>query len=265
MKPMLLKTIPRLLLSAILTGMAAQAYADVLELKNGSVLNGKYVGGTAGTVRFEALGSMQVIATGDIIALTFTTPASAKPATAAPPAAAAPVAAAPTAVPAAATAKSVTLPAGTTLLVRMMDSISSKNAAGTKFTTKLEYNLASGGVVAVKGGTIIYGKVQSSTQARRAFGKSTLDLRLAQMVVGGQPVPVMTSGFQQAGENSIKKAARGAAVGAAIGAIADDDAGKGAAIGATASLLKKGETVTVPPNTLLEFTLSQPVTIQLAP
>ena len=41
-------------------------------------------------------------------------------------------------------------------------------------------------------------------------------------------------------------------------------AGKGAAIGATASLLKKGQTITVPPGALLEFTLTQPVTLRLA-
>jgi hypothetical protein len=41
-----------------------------------------------------------------------------------------------------------------------------------------------------------------------------------------------------------------------------DGAGKGAAIGATASLLKKGQTVTIPPGRLLEFTLTQPVTVR---
>jgi hypothetical protein len=249
--------IPTALLALALGGTAV--HGDVLELKNGQVLNGKYTGGTAGTVRFETSGGLQVIETSQIVALTFTTPAT----TSATPAAAAPTAApaGTPATPPAAAPKTVTLPAGTTLLVRMMDSISSKNPAGTKFTTKLEYDLAVGGAVAIKGGTVIYGKVQSSTQAKRARGKSTLDLRLAEAVVNGQPVPLVTSGFQEAGEASIKKAAKGAAVGAAIGAIADDEAGKGAAIGATASLLKKGETVTVPPGTLIEFTLTQPVSI----
>jgi len=244
-----------ILLTVLALSATAPARADVLELKNGTALNGKYVGGTAGTIRFETSSGVQVLETSKAIALTFTTaPAAAATATA--PAAVA---------PAATQAKSVTLPAGTTLLVRMVDSVSSQKPAGTKFTTKLEYDLPAGGVVAVKGGTVIYGVVQSSTQAKRARGKSTLDLRLAQLVVGGQPVPIVSSGFQQAGEASIKKAAKGAAAGAAIGAIADNEAGKGAAIGATASLLKKGETVTVPPGTLLEFSLTQPVTITLAP
>ena len=233
-----------------LLGLGGSAHADILELKNGSVLNGKYVGGTAGTVRFEMNAGLQVVPISDIIALTFTSSSGS---------AAAPSAPSPVAAP-----SSVTLPNGTTLLVRMMDSVSSRSSRGANFTTKLEYDLVANGVVAVRAGTIIYGKVQSSTQARRAFGKSTLDIRLASMVPYGSPVPISTSGFQQAGEASIKKAARGAAAGAAIGGIVDggDGAGKGAAIGATASLLKKGQTITIPPGTLLEFTLTQPVTVR---
>jgi hypothetical protein len=199
---------------------------------------------------------VQVVETAKIIALTFTTSSAAAPAAGAP--AAAPAAAAPAPV------ANVTLPAGTMLLVRMMDSVSSKSAQGANFTTKLEYDLVVNGVTAVKAGTVVYGKVQSATQAKRARGKSTLDIRLAQLAVAGSPVPIVTSNFQQAGEASIKKAARGAAAGAAIGAIADggEGAGKGAAIGATASLIKKGETVTIPPGALLEFTLSQPVAVK---
>ena len=147
----------------------------------------------------------------------------------------------------------------------MMDSVSSRSSAGANFTTKLEYNLVADGVVAIPAGTVIYGKVQSSTQARRAFGKSTLDLRLAQMVIGGSPVPIATSGFQQAGEASIKKVAKAATVGAIIGNnTGDGDGAQGAAIGAGISLLKQGQTITVPPGTLLEFTLTQPVTVRAA-
>ena len=241
-------TSPCVLVTACLA-LATAASADMLELKNGQVQNGKYAGGNASTVRFETAAGVQTIETSQIVGLTFTSSAPA------------PIASAGAGAPA--KSQSVTLPAGTTLLVRLMDSVSSKNAAGSKFTTKLEYDLAAGGTVAVKGGTVIYGKVQSSTQARRAVGKSTLDLRLAQIVSAGQPVPISTSGYQQASDASIKKAARGAGAGAAIGAIAGD-AGMGAAIGAVAGALKKGEVITITPGTLLEFTLQQPVTIQVA-
>jgi hypothetical protein len=239
-----------------LLGFGVSAFADILELKNGTVLDGKYAGGTAGTIRFENAAGLQVIETAQVIALTFTSAtAPAAPASAAPP----PVA--PSPAPAA-QPQTATLPAGTMLLVRMMDSVSSRNSPGANFTTKLEYDLAAGGSAVVKGGTIIYGRVQSSSEAGRALGRSTLDLRLSQMVIGGQPVPIMTSGYQQAGQASIAKAAKGAAAGAAIGAIAGN-AGKGAAIGATAGALTRGQTITVTPGTLLEFTLMQPVTLQL--
>ena len=250
--------------------LALAAPADVLELKNGTVLNGRYSGGTANTVRFETGGGLQVIETSQIVALTFTSSAAAATLAAAAPAAAPVVSApvtptAPAAAPApAAKAKSVTLPAGTMLLVRMIDAVSSQNPAGTPFTTKLEYDLGADGVVALKSGTTIYGKVQSSTQARRAVGRSTLDLRRSQIAVGGQPVPILTSGHKEAGQASIAKAAKGAGAGAAIGAIAGD-AGKGAAIGATAGALMRGQTITVAAGALLEFTLTQPVTIPVAP
>lgn len=201
-------------------------------------------------MRFDTNAGQQIIERSQIVALTFSsqTPAAAGAATAAP------IAAAPQAA-------SATLPAGTALLVRMMDSISSMNPPGANFTTKLEYDLVVNNTVVVRAGTPIYGKVQSSTQARRAIGKSTLDIRLTQIAAGGAPVPIVTSGYTQAGEESIRKAARGAAAGAAIGAIAGD-AGKGAAIGATAGALKKGETVTITPGALLEFTIVQPVTLR---
>ncbi|MFC1765571.1 hypothetical protein ACFL6U_26295 [Planctomycetota bacterium] len=245
--------------------------ADILELKNGTILNGKYVGGTPGTLRFETNEGMQVIQTAEIIAMTFTSPvgaaASSPPTETNPqppessPATTAPVAPPPPpSVP-----RKITLPTGTMLLVRMMDSVSSKNKAGTTFATKLEYDLVVDETVALKGGTKIYGKVKSSTQARRAVGRSTLDIRLVQVILDGKPTPITTSGFKAAGEASIKKAAKGALAGAAIGGIADGDDGarKGAAIGATMGALSKGQTITVPPGAMLEFNLAQPLELMI--
>jgi hypothetical protein len=148
----------------------------------------------------------------------------------------------------------------------MMDSISSRNRAGSTFTTKLEYDLVVGEYVALKGGTKIYGKVKSSTQARRAVGRSTLDIRLTQLIINGKPVPLDTSGFKAAGQASIAKAARGAAAGAIIGSVADgsDGARKGAAIGATMGALRRGQTITIPPGALLEFNLARPLELTIA-
>jgi hypothetical protein len=241
-----LTSIPVLALALACAGLRA----DVIELKNGNILNGTYRGGTAATVNFEAFGNVMQLATSDVVSLTFTTPAPAP----------APVAA-PVAAPAA-TSGPVTLPAGTLLLVRMMDGVSSRNAPGANFTTKLEYDLVANGVIVARAGTVIYGKVQSSSQARRARGRSTLDIRLVQMVPRGSPVPISTSSYKEAGEASIKKVARAAAVGAVIGNnTGDGDQGEGAAIGAGIAMLKPGQTLTIAPGTILEFTLQQPVTV----
>lgn len=249
-----------LLVAVVLSALSLRA--DVLELKNGSVLNGKYLGGSAATVRFETSTGVQVIETTSIIALTFTLPPAptTAPPTPTPPAAVAPTSTAVAPAPAA-PSPSVTLPAGTMLLVRMMDSVSSRSRPGATFTTKLEYDLVVDGRVAIKSGTLIYGKVQEAVQAGRALGRSVLDIRLSSITPSGTPIPIATSNYAEAGEASIKKAAGGAAMGAAIGAIAGD-AGTGAAIGATASLLKRGQTVTIPPGTLLEFNLTQPLTLK---
>lgn len=245
------------------------ASADVLELKDGKTLNGKYAGGTASTVRFETSEGLQVLETSRILALTFTgagASSTAAPPAAAPPAAAPPTAASPAAAPAPAS-RSVTLPAGTTVLVRLVDAVSSRDAAGKRFTTTLETDLTVNGIVAAKAGTKAYGRVQSAEQARRFTGQSKLDLRLTELALGPNLVPLVSSGYTDAGARSVGKTAKGAAAGAAIGAIVEDDqgAGKGAAIGAVASGLKKGESVSVSPGTLLEFRLQQPVTLTPAP
>ena len=44
-----MKHIIPLVLSIAFLGSSVSARADILELKNGNVLNGKYAGGTAGT------------------------------------------------------------------------------------------------------------------------------------------------------------------------------------------------------------------------
>jgi len=235
------------------------AHADVLELKNGKVLNGTYVGGTAGTIRFETSEGVQVIETAQALALTFTGSGAAAAGSTTPPAAAPAPAPAPAGGP-------VTVPAGTTLLVRMQDGASSNDAKGKRFTTTLETDLIINGQMVAKAGTRIYGRVENAKKAGRYAGQSSLDLRLTELTVAGSMVPIVTGPYAQSGAKSMGKTARGAAAGAAIGAIADggDGAAKGAAIGAVASGVKRGQSVVVSPGTLLEFQLQQPLTVNSA-
>jgi hypothetical protein len=163
----------------------------------------------------------------------------------------------------------VTVPAGTQLLVRMIDSVdSSKNSVGSRFTASLETNVEVGGVVVAPAGSKVFGRLAQAKEAGRVAGKSQLQLELTEIVIGGTAYPVFSSDYQVSGKNSggrtAKRLVGGAGLGAVIGGIAGN-AGKGAAIGAlagtTAAVVQKGEKVSVPSETLLEFRLQQPASL----
>lgn len=165
--------------------------------------------------------------------------------------------------------KMITVPAGTTILVRMLDSVdSSKNPTGSRFTATLETNLVVNGKVIVPKGNTVYGRLAESKQAGRATGSSELTLELTDIVVHGTAYPLLTSDYSVKGSSSGKRSAKrllgGAGLGAIIGGIAGN-AGMGAAIGATAgavsSVAQKGQAVNVPSETLLEFRLQQPASL----
>jgi hypothetical protein len=171
--------------------------------------------------------------------------------------------------PAAMPQKMINVPAGTTILVRMLDTVdSSKNPPGSRFTATLETNLVVGSTVVVPKGNTVYDQLTESKQAGRATGKSELQLQLTSIVVGGTSYPLLTSDYEVKGSSSGKRTAKrllgGAGLGAAFGAIGGN-AGKGAAIGAgvgaVGSVVQKGQSVKVPSETLLEFRLQQPASL----
>src|SRR5438552_13979273 len=96
--------------------MAGAATADTLELKDGRVLKGKYLGGTQAVLRFEINGEVQTFNTTDAVALTFTSTAGRS----APAAALAPAAVPANSMASSASGEVVTIPAGQSLLVRMI-------------------------------------------------------------------------------------------------------------------------------------------------
>jgi hypothetical protein len=255
--------------------LAGIGLADTLELKDGRVLQGKYLGGTQAVLRFEVNGEVQTFPTHDLVALTFTRNSSAPAPAAAPPPQtdAVPPASAPP--PAAANSYAggdVTVPAGQSILVRMIDGVdSAKNHVGDLFHASLETDLNVNGVLVARKGTDVYGRLASSDKGGTFSGKSELQLELTRIVVDGKDYPVVSSDYnvqgKSQGSSTAKKVGGGAVAGAIIGGIAAG--GKGAAIGAAAGggagagvqILTKGDKVKVPSETLLEFRLQQPVTV----
>jgi hypothetical protein len=250
--------------------------ADTLELKDGRVLQGRYLGGTQAVLRFEVNGNTQTFNVSDIVALTFTHGSGAAalaPSADLPPAAPTALAAS-TQAPAGASG-AVTIPAGQPMLVRMIDGVdSSKNHVGDIFHASLETDLIINGAMVARKGTDVYGRLAEAKDAGHFSGSSELQLELTRMVIDGRDYPLVSSDYtlkgKGRGKNTAEKVGGGAAVGAIIGAIAGG--GKGAAIGAGAGsaagagvqVFTKGERVKVPSETLLEFRLQQPATVTVA-
>jgi hypothetical protein len=169
-------------------------------------------------------------------------------------------------------AKKITVPAGTRILIRTADSIdSSKQKAGYRFTASLETNLQADNVVVARRGTPVYGVLASASSGGKMKGSSELGLELTEIVINGTSYPLLTSTYEIQGKgegsNTTKKVGGGAGLGALIGGIAGG--GKGAGIGALAgagagtavAATKKGQQLSIPSESLLEFRLAQPVAL----
>jgi hypothetical protein len=183
----------------------------------------------------------------------------------------APLNAAPTAaaVAAAQGTKKIYVPAGTRILIRTIDSIdSTKQKTGDRFTASLETNLVVDNIVVAPRGTKVYGRLVSAESAGRMKGSSELTLELTDIVLKGTAYPLLTSTYEVKGKgeggNTAKKVIGGAGLGALIGGIAGG--GKGAGIGAlvgggagtAVAASKKGQQLSIPSESLLEFRLQQP-------
>ncbi|MGA7922243.1 MAG: hypothetical protein WCA38_21470 [Candidatus Acidiferrales bacterium] len=172
-------------------------------------------------------------------------------------------------------AKLVSVPAGTRILVRMVDSVdSSKQKTGFRFTATLEANLQAYDVTVAKKGATLYGVLAQASSSGRLKGSSQLTLELTDIVINGTAYPLLTSSYEVKGKgeggSTAKKVIGGAGLGALIGGIAGGGkgAGIGAAVGAGAgtavSAAKKGEQISIPSETLLEFRLQQPTSLPVA-
>ena len=171
--------------------------------------------------------------------------------------------------------KRVYIPAGTRILIRMVDSVDSeKQKPGYRFTASLETNLQIDNTIVAPRGTTVYGQLINAEAAGRMSGGANLTLELTDIVINGTAYPLLTSDYTVQSQGKGKKTARkiigGAGLGALIGGIAGG--GTGAAIGVAAgaaggtalSAASKGQQVQIPSESLLEFRLEQPASLPVA-
>ena len=162
----------------------------------------------------------------------------------------------------------ISVPAGTRVLIRLAETLtSSQQRSGARFTGRLETNVTVGGTIVAPQGATVHGQVVSAQSAGRMAGGSQLALELTDIVINGTAHPIMTTTYQLQGEGQGGRTARrvtgGAGLGSVIGALAGG--GTGAAIGAaagaglgTAGSAGRGQQVGLTQGTLLEFRLQHP-------
>jgi hypothetical protein len=168
---------------------------------------------------------------------------------------------------------SLTIPAGTDVQVRMIDSIDTgKNTTGQVFQASLNTPLIAHDRVAVPAGTPAAVLLESSKGAGRIKGSSEVQLRLVGIEYKGRRYEVNSAPFQQQGKGRGKQTAVRTGVGAAAGALIGGLAGggKGAAIGSAVgggagfglNAFTHGQQVKIPSETVLTFQLQAPLTIR---
>jgi len=251
------------------------AWADSLELKNGSLIEGKFLGGSGSEITFQVGSSVQTYNLADIVAVKFDSETAAGDMPTRPMRSFS----SQSGMVANAAIKSpvyVTIPAGTVICVRTIDGIdSTQNQVGDRFQASLEEPLMVGGDVVVPKDAYVYGRLVESKESGTFTGRSELQLELTGIAVNGQEVPVVTGEYEltgkSRGESTAKRTVGGAAVGSIIGALAGGGrgaaigAGVGAGVGAGSEIITKGDQVKVPSETLLDFTLQQDVSVPTRP
>lgn len=167
----------------------------------------------------------------------------------------------------------VTVPAGTLLRVRLSEPLDTGRIKdGAYFQVTSAVDVYQNGVLAIPRGAVLTGQVVESKNAGELKGSPLLRLHLTSINLGGKVYPLDTDVWSSKGPGkggyTAGNTAGGAVLGAIIGGIigrgagAAIGAGVGAAGGLAASSATRGPHLYLPTEAMLDFHLSNPVTVQ---
>lgn len=249
---------------------AASLSADCIKLRSGKVIEGMFLGGDSKTVRVLLdSGQVSEVKLEDALAVEFSarkpapvpTPA-AKPQ----PKAAAPAAAAPAAP------RTVTVPAGTAINVRLVQGIDvDVSQSGQTFKATVDDPVMIGGAIVIPRGASAIVQAVKVEQSGKMKGSDKVTVKLNAIGFGGMMYDVASSYVESKGQGEGKKTTRKVAGGAGLGAIVGGIAGggSGAAIGAavggvTGAAVASGgeEHLKLPSETRLQFQLTAAVSVR---
>ncbi len=170
----------------------------------------------------------------------------------------------------------MTLPSGTLINVRMIDSIDSgSDHVGQSFRASLASAIMAGNETLIPKGADVYVKLVDVHSAGNMTGTSELKVQLDRLFVDKKSYTVASNTYTETGASQTKKTAKTvgitSAIGAAIGAIAGGKkgavigAGAGAGSGAAIEAATKGAQVRIESESAMTFRLEAPVELTLPP
>jgi BON domain len=195
--------------------------------------------------------------------------------TAPPPPAPAPAPVAAPAPPPPPAFRTVTIPSGTTIPVRITQTLDSASTQqGQSFSGTVATDVMADGLVAIRQGTGVGGRVSAVQEAAHYKGSSLLSIELVSINRHGDSLAVATQPYsvegKGRGKNTVAKVGGGAAVGAILGGIFGGGKGAaigsaaGAGVGAGANTITRGEQVQIPSESLVNFTLTNSLSIRVS-
>jgi hypothetical protein len=237
----------------------ANVFADTLELADGTLLEGDFVGSSNGIVMFNTGDGIEAFPEDEVAGIFLSQGVATRQAEAPPPPAAKAKAPAP-----APKATNVTIPSGTRLVLRTSDAIDSRrHQAGHRFRAQLESAIVIDGITAVPRGAFVHGRIAQASQGGRAVGSSSLAIEFTDLMINDQLFEIATDGMESKTGNeagrTVGRTARAAVIGGLLGG--SSGARTGAAVGVGASILTSGASINVPAGTILETRLRVPVTV----
>jgi hypothetical protein len=257
----------RLTAAIVVVAAGATLSADRIRMRSGKVVEGIFIGGDSKTVRVLLdNGSVSEVRLEDATAVEFSARKPPPPPPPAPPPAPPAAASAPPA------AKSVTVPAGTALNVRLTQAIDvDVSRAGQTFKAIVDDPVMIGGSIVIPRGASAVVQAVQVQQSGTMKGSDKISLKMNSVGFGGMVYEVATGYLETKGKGEGKRTTRkiggGAGLGAIVGGIAGG--GEGAAIGAaiggvTGAAVAAGgeEHLKVPAETRLQFHLASAVTIR---
>ena len=170
--------------------------------------------------------------------------------------------------------RNITITPGTTIPIRITQTLDSATTQqGEPFTGTIASDIIFDGIVVIRQGTPVSGRVVAVQEAAHYKGSSLLTIELTSINRRGEKVTVNTDPYSVQGKgrggNTAAKVGGGAAVGAIFGGIIGG--GKGAAIGAAAgggagagaNTITRGEQVQIKSETLIRFNLTNTLSLRV--